>query len=308
MLVLQDGSVERSLLPLLRGQGDLTAEPPGEEGRDWGPQAIPAGAGAPPILNCPETETEGRRRTCWPLPGAAAGAPPSSCAAGAVELRPCLVGPPSPSPAVPALRARHRGFGHWMWTRQGRCLGPPGGTVQTGGLEEAGRPEDRHPLSEGRQVLGDLKDGEASVQRVALRGRPVQRPGARDEDSCAGTIPCGCASPEVKEFCPHSPTPSPLLPPFSLSSRSHSEFPLRTRMDEQKGYCLLPSFSDHQVLHHLPLKGQSLGRGGGNKACFLPPPTQNFPGAAHQRCLLRGLTGVQAGHPGLICSFQLLIL
>lgn len=31
LLILQDGSIEGSLLPLLRGQSDLTAEPPEEE-------------------------------------------------------------------------------------------------------------------------------------------------------------------------------------------------------------------------------------------------------------------------------------
>lgn len=33
LLILQDGSIEGSLLPLLRGQSDLTAEPPEEEDR-----------------------------------------------------------------------------------------------------------------------------------------------------------------------------------------------------------------------------------------------------------------------------------
>lgn len=36
LLVLQDSRVEGPLLPLLRGQGDLTAEPPREEGPDSG--------------------------------------------------------------------------------------------------------------------------------------------------------------------------------------------------------------------------------------------------------------------------------
>lgn len=89
LLVLEDGGIEGPLLPLLWGQGDLTAEPPGEK--------EPAGSlrAAVPTspLGCPQTR--GRRRTCWPPPGAAAGAPPSSCAAGAAESRLWLVGTPS---------------------------------------------------------------------------------------------------------------------------------------------------------------------------------------------------------------------
>lgn len=43
LLVLEDGGVEGPLLPLLGGQGDLTAEPPGEDGRGWA-----SGAGCTP--------------------------------------------------------------------------------------------------------------------------------------------------------------------------------------------------------------------------------------------------------------------
>lgn len=38
LLILEDGGIEGPLLPLLRGQGDLTTEPPGEEARGWQPQ------------------------------------------------------------------------------------------------------------------------------------------------------------------------------------------------------------------------------------------------------------------------------
>ena len=45
LLIFQDGSIEGSLLPLLRGQSNLTAEPPEEEHKLQ--QGWPLGSGRP---------------------------------------------------------------------------------------------------------------------------------------------------------------------------------------------------------------------------------------------------------------------
>ena len=47
LLILQDGSIEGPLLPLLGGQGNLAAEPPGRKDRSGDLRAGLAGAGAP---------------------------------------------------------------------------------------------------------------------------------------------------------------------------------------------------------------------------------------------------------------------
>lgn len=137
------------------------------------------------------------------------------------------------------------------------------GAVQPGGSE------DGHPLREGRQVLGDLKDEEEATGAGRVGGL------CKDQRGEGNRSPAH-ALPKWEEFRSHTSTLSPLLPsPPPLLGQGHilNLTPLNTK-DGWKGYSLLPGFGDHQILHHLPLQGQGLGEGEGIRPASLPHDTQ----------------------------------
>lgn len=116
LLILQDGGIEGPLLPLLRGQGDLAAEPPGRKDRSGDLRAGQAGAGAPTCSPHPLKSWDWKQeRTCWRPPAAAAGALPSSSAAGAAESRPFPSGMYGPQASLSPA-----GHGPVGWVEEGK--------------------------------------------------------------------------------------------------------------------------------------------------------------------------------------------
>lgn len=116
-----------------------------------------------------------------------------------------------------------------------------------------------------KQALAAWKVGEEPVG--AKRNKRACAEAGR-----AGAVPPAHASLKLDEFCPHPNAGTfashltPLLPQ------------LGTPGTEGKGYCLLPGFGDHKVLHHLPLQGQGLQGKEKIRLISLPPPTQTLPG------------------------------
>lgn len=138
--------------------------------------------------------------------------------------------PDAPEPQVVPARCRTQAQG------QGRCFGPPAGLFQRAWEEAASG--GRAPTQERKDVPGDSRDGEQS-------GPEGERKGA-------------CRDPSLRTCLSGSGSPVTCTPP--ILSQLTAAGPLwAARAGGWKGYCLLAGFGDHQVLHHLPLQGQSLG-------------------------------------------------
>lgn len=156
LLVLQDSRVEGPLLPLLWGQGDLTAEPPREEGPDsgctGGRKRVPHPSSA--ALRLRSTEETHLLAASWSRSRRSS---IFLCSWGGRVKTASGQGPPIPGlPSAVPDKGPPDKVTPWLSRRY--C--------------PAGRAGGRAPTEE-RQVLGGLKDG----AKVGLAGRPVQRPG-----------------------------------------------------------------------------------------------------------------------------------